>query len=136
MNHIFAKLEQLAQLVSASLVLVLAINLMRAIAAPEAMAEPAAQSYIPPALSAPLQQVALRPAEMRVDETSALPMLVRAGPGEAHVFAQPQSLVQVQVEAGRHVCARSVGISDETGMLSLPVAATRNCTNPRVVVLH
>lgn len=136
MNHLFTKLEQLAQLVSASLVLILAINLVRAIAEPAPVAEPAAQTYVPAALPAHVEEVALRPAEMQSGEMSTQPLLVTATPGQALVFARPQSLVQVQVETGDHLCTSSMTASNADGMVTVPVAATRNCARPRVVVLH
>jgi len=59
-----------------------------------------------------------------------------ADPGRAYVLTTPHAQVQIAVENGTSVCRSAATHSDRSGMVELPIAATRRCAAPRLVVSY
>ncbi|VAV87861.1 hypothetical protein MNBD_ALPHA06-63 [hydrothermal vent metagenome] len=69
-------------------------------------------------------------------QPQAVPVLLLANPGMAYVMSQPTRKTQIQVEGLSGICTRLSSQTDRAGVLALPMAATKRCQQPRLVVLY
>jgi len=79
----------------------------------------------------PLQVVAFKP-----EATPTIPVLLLADPGLAYVLSSPSRHLQITIEGENRICLDQLTATDSSGTLQYPMANTKNCTAPRLVVLH
>lgn len=65
-----------------------------------------------------------------------IPIIFMADPGLAFVISAPLRQLQVSVEGDAGVCLEQLLQTDENGVAEIPIAATRRCVRPRLVVTH
>jgi len=126
---------QYLQTATACLVLIMAGNLGQALVrhAPQNTAQNAPQNMT----NQPIRIAAASYSQPAVIVLEHTPVLLLADPGMAYVMSAPSRQLQVRVEGSNtgH-CQNHLLQTDAAGVLSLPVAATRSCQQPRLVVLH
>lgn len=67
---------------------------------------------------------------------SPTPVLLLADPGMAYIFSVPSQQMQIRIEGQSGICFDQMARTDTAGVIELPIASTRRCQQPRLVVIH
>jgi hypothetical protein len=85
--------------------------------------------------SIPIVEIRFQGALLPETETS-IPVLLLAEPGRAFVLSAPNQQMQITIENSHGICQQDLLQTDNSGVIEVPIAGTRNCTRPRLVLIH
>lgn len=81
-------------------------------------------------------EAAYQPASIVRQDLDLNPVVLMADPGLAYVFSTPSRQMQLSVEGTSGNCFSQITQTDTSGLIAMPMAQTRRCEAPRLVIIH
>ncbi len=136
MTHVLSHISRYLQTAFACLVCVMAINMGAALAQEEVPAQISSAGSDMAGQAVLIVEAAYQPASIARQGPDMNPVVLMADPGMAYVFSTPSRQMQLSVEGAAGNCFTQITQTDTTGVIAVPMAQTRRCEAPRLVIIH